>query len=245
MQIIQTKTFKLATVVKGDINSDKVAILLPGRLDTKDYVNFQSHLDYLSNLGFLTVSFDPPGTWESPNQIGFTTTNYIRAVNELIEYYGNKPTFLFGHSRGGQTAILVSCLNDSVIGFAVVNSSFGPPTPPDPKKIKDGYLVEKRDLLPGDKRTVEKKEFYLSLEYFEDGQKYDCLPLLKKCTKPKLIMHGKRDEFNSLNEVMKIFNEIPDPKVFCELDTDHDYRLHAEVIDEVNKKIGEFVENYF
>lgn len=49
MHIVSTKNFKIAVNAKGDPDAKKVAILLPGRLDTKDYANFVSHLDYLDN----------------------------------------------------------------------------------------------------------------------------------------------------------------------------------------------------
>ena len=94
--IIKTKSFNLAVVSKGDKNSNKLAICLPGRLDTKDYINFTSH----------------------------------------IEYFGNKPTLLLGHSRGGQVAMLAGTSNPVVEGFVLVNASYGPPTSPNPEKIQ-------------------------------------------------------------------------------------------------------------
>ncbi|OGK16134.1 hypothetical protein A2690_01710 [Candidatus Roizmanbacteria bacterium RIFCSPHIGHO2_01_FULL_39_12b] len=170
MRILTTKSLKLAVLTRGDQNSDKIAIMLPGRLDTKDYINFTSHIDYLSRKGFYIIAFDPPGTWDSPGNIEFTTTNYINAVNELIEYFGNKPTLLLRHSRGGQVAMIAGANNPSVIAFALVNASYGLPTPPDPEQVTNGFLAEHRDLPPGDVKTTKQKEFHLSLNYFKDGE---------------------------------------------------------------------------
>lgn len=118
--LIRTKSFELAVLTRGDKNAEKLALLLPGRLDTKDYGNFVSHAEYLAQRGFFAVAFDPPGTWNSPGGIDlYTTTNYIRAVNELIEYFGNKPTLLFGHSRGAAVAIFASS-NPAVVGIVPV-----------------------------------------------------------------------------------------------------------------------------
>ena len=92
MDLIKTKSFELAILAKGNRDSKKLAILIPGRLDTKNYANFISHAEYLASRGFFAVAFDPPGTWESPGGIDlYTTTNYIKAINELIEYFGNAP----------------------------------------------------------------------------------------------------------------------------------------------------------
>src|SRR3989338_10282910 len=107
--IIKTKSFELAVFTRGSENSNKLAILIPGRLDTKDYAHNTSHVEYLSKHGFYALSFDPPGTWESSGKIEeYNTTNYIKAINELIEYFGNKPTLLVGHSRGASVSMLAS-----------------------------------------------------------------------------------------------------------------------------------------
>ena len=98
MEIIKTQSFELAILSRGDKNSEKLALILPGRLDTKDYVSCVSHADYLASKGYFAITFDPPGTWESSGTTElFTTTNYIKAVNELIAHFGDKPTLLVGH----------------------------------------------------------------------------------------------------------------------------------------------------
>ena len=73
-QTIHTQSFNLATYIKGDTQSDKFALILPGLLDTKDYLHMTSHVDFLATKGYLALSFDPAGTWESLS-------------DELIEYY--------------------------------------------------------------------------------------------------------------------------------------------------------------
>ncbi len=66
MQLIQTENFQIAVNVKGDPDAAKIAILMPGRLDTKDYANFVSHLDFFVSSGFYAVAIDPPYSWDSP-----------------------------------------------------------------------------------------------------------------------------------------------------------------------------------
>ncbi len=246
MRIIKTKSFELAVNIVGDEKSQKLAIILPGRLDTKDYAPFPAHQEFLAKKGFLTVSFDPPGTWDSPGGIElFTTTNYIASVNELIEYFGNKPTFLMGHSRGGLVAMYVGAINRTVVCYASVNGALGVPTTPDSKFVKNNTLTEYRDLPPGSSRTKEKKIFNLSLDYFVDGQKYDIVKELERSTKPKLFLYGKHDEFNTPEEVNEIFSNTPEPKVLHWLESKHDYRLYPEIIQEVNEVVGKFIDLYF
>src|SRR5688572_15551345 len=117
-QFLDTNSFRLATDVLGDTDAVRLAVVLPGRLDTKDYVHVHSLIQLLASRNYLAVAFDPPGTWNSPGSIDiFTTTNYLQAVNEVIDHYGNRPTVLLGHSRGGTVAVHVGASNPAVIGI--------------------------------------------------------------------------------------------------------------------------------
>lgn len=243
--LIKTHSFELAINTEGDPDADKLAICIPGRLDTKDYANFVSHLEFLADQGFYAVSFDPPGTWDSPGPIDlYTTTNYIKAVNELIEHFGKKEVLLLGHSRGGAISVLVGCSNPLVKAMVLVMAALGDPTPPDSKDIKQGFKLSLRDLPPGDKKTSDKKKFELPINYWTDGEKYDVLGVLRKCTKPKLIFAGSYDEFFTLEEMQEIIDSIPDQKIYHVLKTEHDYRLNPKIIKEVNQVVGKFVEKY-
>src|SRR3990167_8571891 len=129
MKFIKTKSFELAVYARGDEKASRVALVLPGRLDTKDYVHMTSHVDFLAKRGYHALSFDMPGTWESPGNIAeYTTTNYIKAVNELVDYLGNKPTLLLGHSRGGSVAILAGAVNKDVVGIIPIMATYGAPS---------------------------------------------------------------------------------------------------------------------
>ncbi|KKW15506.1 MAG: Hydrolase, alpha/beta fold family [Candidatus Jorgensenbacteria bacterium GW2011_GWB1_50_10] len=243
--MITTPSFTLATYQKGNIDAPKLALVLPGRLDTKDYVHMRSHVDFFAEKGYLAVSFDPPGTWESPGNIDlFTTTNYIKAVNELIEYFGNKPTVLLGHSRGGSVAILAGASNPTVKAIIAVMATYGPPSAPKPEAIQVGFLLNHRDPPPGDRESKEQKSFKLPLNYFEDGARYSTSAVLKDCQRPTLLIYGTRDEFTKPEKVKEVFETIPGPKQIHELDSDHDYRYNSQAIDEVNKIVERFLNEY-
>lgn len=242
---IKTKSFELATLIEGDENAGKLAILCPGRLDTKDYANFQVHMTTLAKRGFVVISFDPPGTWESPGGIElFTTTNYIQSVNELIAYFGNKPTLLIGHSRGAAVSLIVANDNPNVIGVIGLMPNLGSPTPPNEESIKRGYHISYRDLPPGTSKTVEQKVFNLPMAYFEDGKQYYPAIAAKNLTKPKMILYGDKDEFMTPDEAEKICSEIPEPKFVKQMHSTHDYRYYPEAVQEVDGLIEKFVEEY-
>ncbi len=245
MEILGLPSFRIAANIKGSEDSNKVAILMPGRLDTKDYANFLSHLNFLSIQGFYTLAIDPPGTWDSSGDLSiFTTTNYLKVIHEIIDYFGNRPTLLLGHSRGGATAMLASC-NPAVSGVVVVNSALGSPTPPELSDIEDGTLPEYRDLPPGNIRTEKKKRFNLPMDYFEDGVKHDPEGTLARFKGPKLIVHADKDEFETLERVSEVFDRLSEPKTFLKINSTHDYRLYPEAIKAVEDGLGKFLKDYF
>jgi len=245
MEIIKTKNFELATYIKGDLRSSRLAIIIPGRLDTKDYAHMTSLVDYLAGKGYLALSFDPPGTWDSPGDISsYSTTNYINAVDELIEHFGNKPTVLAGHSRGGTIAMLAGPKNSHVTHIAAIFSNVGPASPPKGKTLELGYEESLRDLPPGTSQTEEKKVFKLPISYFEDGQKYNALPGLQSWEKPKLFFYGSRDVLAEPGDVQESYNISANPKEIHEINSEHDYRYNPEAIKEVNEKIGEFLDRF-
>ncbi len=223
--------------MQGNPNADKLALVLPGRFDTKDDPHMRSHVEYLASKGFLALSFDPPGTWESPGGIElYTMTNYLKAINELIIQFGSRPTILMGHSRGGSMAMLAGTRNDHVIHIITVMSR---PTPSkmNEKAKKSGVEIFIRDAPSGGE-----KRFELPSSYFEDASQYNMLDALSKCTKPKLYILGKKDEDITPESVRDTYDKSADPKQLYEVDSDHDYRFHPKIIDEINKIVGEFLD---
>lgn len=240
MDIIKTRSFELATISKGNKNAKKVIMLLPGQLDTKDYAHMTSHVDYFADKGYYAVSFDPPGTWESPGDISlYTMTNYLKAINELIELFGNKPTVLMGHSRGGTMAMLTGSENKYVTHIIAVMSHTAP-SEVDMNKVKDGIKLSYRDMPPND--TENKKRFDLPINYFEDAKKFDVLGAIKPCLKPKLFYYGTKDVLVVPEDVQETFREVSEPKFIHKLISEHDYRLRQDIVDEVNAKTWDFLQ---
>ena len=230
--------FDLAVYAAGDPDAPKIALVLPGRLETKDYAHIQSHVRHLAELGFYAVSFDPPGTWESPGDITiYTTENYLAAVNDLIKHLGNRPTLLVGHSRGGSIAMLVAVENPSVVGFVAMMASAAPARPDEEWKAA-GKLTFYRDLPPGDRPSAEQVKFDLPYYCYENHLLAD----LAKCKKPKLFIAGKYDHANQTRDVVEAYETSCAPKQFRELPTGHSYRYHPDITEAVNAKLTKFVQ---
>lgn len=235
---IKTKSFNLAVYAKGEENSPKLALVLPGRLDTKDYPHMRSHVGFLATKGFFALSFDPPGTWESAGSIEtYSMTNYLKAINELIEHFGSKPTFVMGHSRGGTMAMLAATTNPKIIGFAAVMSNYEGSAAKTEMKPGD-VQVEYRDL-PGN--PEEKKRIDLPYAYFKDASQYNMLEGLKTYKKPKLFFWGNKDIMAKSEDVKHAYGASAEPKELHELNSAHDYRYDNKLIEEVNITVGAFL----
>jgi pimeloyl-ACP methyl ester carboxylesterase len=236
---VKTKSFELAVYAKGSEKAEKLALILPGRLDTKDYPHIKSHVDFLAGKGYQAISFDPPGTWESKGGIEiYSMTNYLKAINELVEHLGNKSTLLMGHSRGGTIALLAGTRNDCVTQMVSV---FSHPTPSKPREEtrEKGFETTWRD----DPGNPEKKiKFDLPFAFFQDALNYNPVEALSKCGKPKLFFLAKRDEITPPQEIREMFKKASEPKRLRELDSTHDYRYKPELIGKVNEEVWEFLQ---
>jgi len=239
MNLVQTKSFELAVYEQGDPTALKLAVVLPGRLDTKDYAHMHSHVNFLAGKGYLALSFDPPGTWESPGDISlYTPQNYLKAIDEVVEKYGNRPTVLVGHSRGGSMAMLAGINNTYVTHFVAIMSHYGPSEKP---QESSDIHISYRNVPPGTERTKEKKQFNLPMNYFDDSTPYTGL---ETCTKPKLFFLGKKDDQVLPEDVRESYELAAEPKMIHVIDSEHDYRLHPEAVEEVNRTIGEFLDTF-
>jgi|ERR1700741_3923839 len=241
--MIDLPSFSVAEYANGNPDAEKVSIVIPGRLDTKDYIHIRSHVDHLAKLGYYALSFDPPGTWESPGQIDlYTSTNMQLVIKELIAHLGSKPTTLVGHSRGGSHALLAGTTLPEVTHFAAIMSSVGPTIASKPAEGQVEHST--RDLPPGSIRTTDKIAFDLPYTYFEDQEQYDATELLKTCTKPKLFVAGSRDTTVPTTSIHATYVVSADPKEFAEIDAEHDYRLDPDAINEVNVLLERFLKTY-
>lgn len=245
MALVSTKSFKIATYSRGDESGSKLALVLPGRLDPKDYPNMTGHVDYLARRGYFAVSFDPPGTWESEGDIGlYSMTSYKQAIDELIVYYGNKSTLLMGHSRGGSMVMLAGTKNPKVNAGVIVMSypSFVPGEGDeiDLEWRESGFKIQKRDI-PG---SSDKKIFKLPYSFVEDQEKYDMREDLKTWNVPKLFIYGEQDTTVEPAVVKDAYSMASEPKEIVSINSDHNYRKKDELIKEVNDLVGGFLDKY-
>jgi pimeloyl-ACP methyl ester carboxylesterase len=243
MSLISTTSFELAAYVQGDSSADKLALVLPGLLETKDYAHMRSHVDCLAGLGYLAVSFDPPGTWESPGDIAdYTVTNYLQSIDELIGHFGERPTFLMGHSRGATAAISAGCTNPHVRAFAPVMPAYidgAYQGKIDEVWKRTGVRMLERDPPPGD--VSGRKVFALPYSFFVDQIEHDITDELSRCEKPKLFIYGTQDPGATRETVGGFYDIAAAPKQLSAIESGHSYRRNEAAIEAVNALVRAFL----
>lgn len=147
------------TVLKSNENPKKLAVLLPGYLDTKNYNHIKLLEKDLNKIGYFTISFDPTGAWESDGEIEqYSFTQYLKDIDTIINYAKSKNKFdeiiLIGHSFGGRIALYYATehpeINTVIVIMSALESYYSK------KKLsiwkKTGLRFAKRDLPENPKK---------------------------------------------------------------------------------------------
>lgn len=254
VKIQSTKKRKLSAVIHDSTKgkSKKLALLLPGFLDSKDYSHLVRLADDLTKMGFVAVRLDPTGVWESEGDIVYyTISQYLRDVQAVMDFMKDKGSFedivVVGHSLGGRVAILFGAVESTV--SAVVNimgsASFVLPENFEDTVVKwsrEGVKVSVRDL-PDNKNK--KREFKVPYSFVEDALDYDVMGVVGELRKPLLLIAGEKDDLCPPELMKAIYEKANKPKELVVVEgIGHDYRHHVNEIEKVNAHVIKFLRRY-
>lgn len=250
---ILTKTDKhIAAVIHYPGNdSNRLAILCPGNLDSKDYDHLVKLAEALAKIGYTAIRFDPLGTWESDGtEANYLTSQYLDDVESVLRYMTEKKAFdhilLGGHSRGGMISILYAA-KDPRISVVV---PIMPPTPLTEEELKgekyirwkkNGFNLSRRDI-PG---SSEMKEYKLPYAHLLDRIQFNVIGAVRKIHAPIIIVAGELDNICLPEDVREIFDNANEPKKYLLIKgVGHDYRHDLSEIDLVNREIMEALKTF-
>lgn len=242
---IKSKNSAIAAVVHYPQKiEEKLAILLPGYLDSKDYAHLVALAEDLKNKGYTAVRFDPTGTWESGGTIAdYTVARQFEDVKSVLERMLHKNAYkqilLGGHSRGGFIAILYAIKDPRISAVLALMPPSVLIRTVNKRKIKqwekDGFRVSVRDI-PGKK--IEKKEFRVPYANMKKDKRYNVLAEINNLRVPLLLIAGEDDDIVFSDDVKKIYDQANEPKKFTIIkDLHHDYRLKKGDIKIVNREV--------
>ncbi len=232
-----------AVVDRPRAKTDKLAILCPGYLDTKDYAHLAALAGALCGRGYTVVRFDPTGTWESEGDISeYTMTQYLADIRSVLDHMiheaNYKQVLLGGHSLGGMVSILFAARDPRIALVAAIM----PASKPIGGKGRDGWQkagihVSFRDM-PGD--VSKAREFSVPFKHVLDRDQYDVVKDARKVKAKVVFVAGELDKLVTPADVREIFDTANEPKRFILVPgIGHDYRRYPQQIELVDKLIVE------
>ncbi len=248
-KIISSKGNLAAAIHYPETSTERLAILCPGYLDSKDYQHLVSLAGMLCQQGYTVVRFDPTGTWASAGNIAdYTHTQYLQDIKAVVEYMLRQAHYnhvlLGGHSRGGQMALLYAARDPRIsLVFGIMPSS-GPITGQRRREWEATGFELKQKEQPG--RPGRTREFRVPFSNCRDRDQYDVVADVKEINAPIILITGERDEQVLPADVKEIYDSANEPKKFIVIPRiGHDYRHHTDQIEVVNKIILEQINNAY
>ena len=217
----------------------KLALLLPGYLDSPDYLHLVTFEKRLVKLGYTVERLDVCNLWKTGDVNNYSVTNFLGQIKTRIDFYKDqnpKDILLLGHRNGAFTAIIAASK------FSGVTKIVALCLPPDwvgsKDKWKNGFRVSKRDL-PG--RHDRYKVFKIPCSFLEDALLYSAVEEVKKIDKPLMILICLEDRSVAPEKTEKIITVANNPYVVRLEGIGHTFRKSEDQTNRVANEIVKFI----
>lgn len=217
----------------------KLALLLPGYLDSPDYLHMKVFEKRLIELGYVVERLDPCNLWKTGDINNYSITNYLKQIeSRVVNYKNSKPDdiVLIGHSLGAFTAIIAGNRIPEVTKII----SLCPP--PDRKHIikkwDKTYKHSERDL-PNDPKEV--RTFDVPYSFAEDGLKYSARDEVRNIHKPLMIFIALDDTVVPPELTEEIVINANSPYVIRQPNMGHNFRQSEKECNIVMAEIEKFL----
>ena len=219
----------------------KLAVLLPGYLDSPDYRHMVMFEKMLRDIGYKVVRLDPGNLWKTGNIKNYSIHYYFNQIKQSIGKRNENidEVILIGHSLGGFMAIVAGSKLD---GVTKIVSLCPPPSVTglvNDELEKIGYRTSTRDLPDNPNKT---RVFKVPISAFKEAEKYSALEEIKKINKPIMIFIAGEDESVPPEETEKLISAAKvKPHVVKEPNMKHNFRLSRENTQKVANHIKDFL----
>lgn len=218
----------------------KLALLLPGYLDSPDYLHMLTFEKGLKEMGYVVERLDPCNLWKYGDVENYTITNFIKQIKERIDFYKDQnpeEIVLIGHSNGAFTSLVAGARIPEVTKIIALC----PPPNKDGSEHKwvNGVRVSKRDLPDN---PNEFREFAIPDTHIKDAIQYSAVEDVKKIHKPIMIFIALDDTVVKPEWTEEIVSNANNPYVVRQPDMGHDFRFSQKECDIVFSEIKKFLE---
>lgn len=218
----------------------RLALLLPGYLDSPDYQHLMIFEKRLKELRYVVERLDPCHLWETGDVNNYSITNFIRQIREIVEFYKKQEpqeVVLIGHSMGAFTAIIAGSRIEGVTKIVALCP------PPDrygsAKEWKGAGLRRSIRELPND--PTQHRTFDVPYSYVEDGLQYSARDEVKNLHKPLMIFIALDDEVVPPRLTEEIIANANNPYVVRQKNMGHDFRYSVNECNIVMTEIEKFL----
>lgn len=218
----------------------KVALLLPGYLDSPDYLHMKIFEKRLQKLGYFVERLDPCNLWKTKNIKNYSITNYLKQIQDRINFYKKqnpKEIVLIGHSMGGFVAIIAGNRIKEVTKII----SLCPPSDryySDKEWPENSFKLSKRDLPDNPKKFI---NFNIPYSFFKNRIKYSARDEVKKINKPLMIFIALDDIVVPPELTEEIVINANNPHVIRQKKMGHNFRRSSEETNVVADEIEKFL----
>ncbi|MFA5136195.1 MAG: hypothetical protein WC489_02280 [Patescibacteria group bacterium] len=218
----------------------RLALLLPGFLDSPDYTHLTTFEKRLLELGYTVDRIDACNLWSTGNVNNYSITNYLKQVEErILSYSDKKPEeiILIGHSLGGLISIIAGSRNPLVTKIISLCS------PVDisnlSKKWSGKALKHSERDLPNN--FNEKRLFEIPYSFVEDGVQYSALTEIGKIHKPVMLLIAMGDTSVLPVETERLVLKANNAFVVKQPGIVHDFRFSQKDCNVVMEQIEKFL----
>jgi len=218
----------------------KVALLLPGYLDSPDYLHLKTFEKRLTNLGYTVERLDACYLWKTGNVDNYSITNFINQIKERVEFYKDQSpeeVVLIGHSLGGFTSIIAGSRITEVTKIIALC--------PTPDRIGPSLRWEENKPrhtereFPDDPKQF--RTFDVPYTFVVDGLQYSAAQEVKNIHKPIMIFIALEDKSIPPADTEQIVTNANNPYVVRQPNMGHDFRYSQEECDIVMEEIEKFL----
>ena len=216
----------------------KLALLLPGYLESPDYLHLKIIDNRLQKLGYTTQRIDPCNLWKTGDVEKYTVSNYLAQIRNIIDSHKKgdpSEIVLIGHSLGASVAILAGSKYSSVTKAVCLS-----PTilfdKSDSKWNKNNVRSTKKDI-PGNPQEF--REFNIPISFVNDRKKYSVTQSLRDFNKPLMVLIASED--TAKEEIENAVREVKNSYIVLMENMGHDFRQSVEQCNLVADEIERFL----